>query len=82
MGTPLAPPVANLFLASKEARLMREVSPPLLYARFLMTSWWCKSLVEPNPEHMLWDGLHTMHPNIKLTRESSPCMVDFLDLQI
>ena len=28
MGTPLAPPVANLFLASLEARLMRGVPPP------------------------------------------------------
>ena len=34
MGTPLAPPVANLFLASQEARLMRVVTPPLLYVRY------------------------------------------------
>ena len=82
MGTPLAPPVANLFLASKEARLMREVSPPLLYARFLDDILVVQKLSGAEPEHLLWDGLHTMHPNIKLTRESSPCMVDFLDLQI
>ena len=82
MGTPLAPPVANLFLASKEARLMREVSAPLLYARFLDDILVVQKLGEAEPEHLLWDGLHSMHPNIKLTRESSPCMVDFLDLQI
>ena len=82
MGTPLAPPVANLFLASKEARLMREVSPPLLYARFLDDILVVQKLSGAEPEHLLWDGLHTMHQNIKLTREGSPCMVDFLDLQI
>ena len=74
MGTPLAP--------SKEARLMREVSPPLLYARFLDDILVVQKLGGAEPEHLLWDGLHTMHQNIKLTRESSPCMVDFLDLQI
>lgn len=84
MGTPLAPPVANLFLASHEARLMRTVAPPLLYVRFLddILVVQHSSEVEPEPGHLLWDGLHSMHPDIKLTRESSPSMVDFLDLQI
>ena len=61
---------------------MREVSAPLLYARFLDDILVVQKLGEAEPEHLLWDGLHSMHPNIKLTRESSPCMVDFLDLQI
>lgn len=82
MGTPLAPPVANLFLASLEARLMRGVPPPILYVRFLDDILVVQKLSEAEPEDLLWDGLHTMHPYIRLTRESSPCMVDFLDLQI
>ena len=82
MGTPLAPPVANLFLASQEARLMRVVTPPLLYVRFLDDIFVVQRLSEAEPKHLLWDGLNTMHPDIKLTRESSPSMVDFLDLQI
>ena len=82
MGTPLAPPVANLFLASHEAHLMSVVTPPLLYVRFLDDILVVQKLGEAEPDHLLWDGLHTMHPDIKLTRESSPSMVDFLDLQI
>lgn len=82
MGTPLAPPVANLFLASHEARLMSVVTPPLLYVRYLDDILVVQKLGEAEPEHLLWDGLHTMHPDIKLTRESSPSAVDFLDLQI
>ena len=82
MGTPLAPPVANLFLASHEARLMRVVAPPLLYVRYLDDILAVQLLSETEPEHLLWDGLHALHPDIKLTRERSPSMVDFLDLQI
>ena len=82
MGTPLAPPVANLFLASLEARLMRGVPPPVLYVRFLDDILVVQNLSEAGPEGLLWDGLHAMHPDIRLTRESSPCAVDFLDLQI
>ena len=82
MGTPLAPPVANLFLASLEARLMRGVPPPVLYVRFLDDILVVQNLSETGPEGLLWDGLHAMHPDIRLTRESSPCAVDFLDLQI
>ena len=80
MGTPLAPPVANLFLASHEARLMRVVAPPLLYVRYLDDILAVQLLSETEPEHLLWDGLHALHPDIKLTRERSPSMVDFLDL--
>ena len=82
MGTPLAPPVANLFLASLEARLMRGIPPPVLYVRFLDDILVVQTLSDAAPEGPLWDGLHAMHPDIRLTRESSPCMVDFLDLQI
>ena len=82
MGTPLAPPVANLFLASLEARLMRGVPPPVLYVRFLDDILVVQNLSETGPEALLWDGLHAMHPDIRLTQESSPCAVDFLDLQI
>ena len=82
MGTPLAPPVANLFLASLEARLMSGLPPPTLYVRFLDDILVVQTLSEAEPEDLLWDGLHAMHPDIRLTRESSPCMVDFLDLQI
>ena len=82
MGTPLAPPVANLFLASLEARMMRGVPPPVLYVRFLDDILVVQNLSETGPEGLLWDGLHAMHPDIRLTRESSPCAVDFLDLQI
>ena len=82
MGTPLAPPVANLFLASLEARMMRGVPPPVLYVRFLDDILVVQNLSKTGPEGLLWDGLHAMHPDIRLTRESSPCAVDFLDLQI
>ena len=50
--------------------------------RFLDDILVVQNLSEAGPEGLLWDGLHAMHPDIRLTRESSPCAVDFLDLQI
>ena len=47
-----------------------------------MTFLWCKGLVKPSPSICFGTAFNTMHPDIKLTRESSPSMVDFLDLQI
>ena len=55
MGTPLAPPVANLFLASYEARLMRVVAPPLLYVRFLDDIFVVQKSSETEP--LLWAAL-------------------------
>ena len=83
MGTPLAPPVANLFLASQEARLMRVVTPPLLYVRFLDDIFVVQRLSEAEPKHLLWDGLNTQCTRTSSSRERARhSMVDFLDLQI
>ena len=78
MGTPCAPPVANLFMASLET----GVPKPLLYLRYLDDILTVQTVDEAHPEHVLWDSLYAMHPSIRLTRVSSPCSVDFLDLQI
>lgn len=78
MGTPCAPPVANLFMASLET----GVPKPLLYLRFLDDILTVQTVDAAHPEHVLWDSLFAMHPSIRLTRVSSPCSVDFLDLQI
>ena len=78
MGTPCAPPVANLFMASLETALPK----PLLYLRFLDDILTVQVVDETHPESALWDSLHAMHPSIRLTRERSERAVDFLDLQI
>ena len=78
MGTPCAPPVANLFMAHLEASVPR----PLLYLRFLDDILTVQVVDDAHPEHVLWERLHAMHPSIRLTRVHSPQSVDFLDLQI
>ena len=78
MGTPCAPPVANLFLASLETALPK----PLLYLRFLDDILTVQVVDETHPESTLWDCMHAMHPSIRLTRVRSERAVDFLDLQI
>lgn len=78
MGTPCAPPVANLFMASLEAALPK----PLLYLRFLDDILTVQVVDETHPESALWDSLHAMHPSIRLTRVRSERAVDYLDLQI
>ena len=78
MGTPCAPPVANLFMAHLETM----VPKPLLYLRYLDDILTVQVVDDAHPESALWDSLHAMHPSIRLTRERSECAVDFLDLQI
>ena len=78
MGTPCAPPVANLFLANLEVCVPR----PLLYLRFLDDILTVQVVDDAHPEHVLWERLHAMHPSIRLTCLHSPHSVDFLDLQI
>ena len=80
MGTPLAPPVANLFMANLEAK--HEVIMPLIYKRFLDDIFVDHIVDEHHTGQGFWIAIHAMHPNIKLTRETSAHMVDFLDLQI
>ena len=80
MGTPLAPPVANLFMANLEAK--HEDIMPLIYKRFLDDIFVVQIVDEHHTGQGFWIAIHAMHPNIKLTRETSAHMVDFLDLQI
>ena len=78
MGTPCAPPVANLFMASLETALPK----PLLYLRYLDDILTVQVVDADHPESALWESLHAMHPNIRLTRVRSESAVDYLDLQI
>ena len=78
MGTPCAPPVANLFMASLET----AVPMPLLYLRYLDDVLTVQVVDDAHPEDALWESLHAMHPSIRLTRVRSESAVDFLDLQI
>lgn len=83
MGTPLAPPVANIFMAWLEKKLF-TLHPhlcPMIYVRFLDDI-----LVVQNtslvPHDHLWRELERAHPNIRFTRESSTTSVNFMDLVV
>lgn len=83
MGTPLAPPVANIFMAYLEKRLfMRhpEVHPHI-YVRFL-DDIFVLQISGCVPHCALWRQLDRMHRHIKLTRESSMREIAMLDLVI
>jgi hypothetical protein len=83
MGTPLAPPVANTFMAWLEKRMftLHPQIKPLIYVRYLDDIFvvQVKGMV---PRAHLWTALLGMHPNISLTCMHSPRSVDFLDLVI
>jgi hypothetical protein len=87
MGTPLAPPLANIFMAHLEGKMFM-LSPrivPLLYVRYLddilVVQTSCNRTTSVLNDR-LWGELEHMHPNIHLTRESSPRSVDYLDLVV
>ena len=83
MGTPLAPPVANIFMAFLEERMF-NMSPelkPCFYGRYLDDI-----LVVVRGHEIasaaLWLAMCTMHTDIHLSREVSASSVSFLDLVV
>ena len=83
MGTPLAPPVANIFMASLEERMF-NMSPelkPCFYGRYLDDI-----LVvvrgQQSASAALWLAMCNMHADIHLSREVSASSVSFLDLVV
>jgi hypothetical protein len=83
MGTPLAPPLANTFMAYLEEGLFMENPEvyPRLYGRFL-DDIFVAQVTGCVPHDALWKRLDSMHPFIKLTRESSRIEMNMLDLVI
>lgn len=86
MGTPLAPPLANLFMYYMESThvvpLRVDARRDFLYARFLDDIFVIQDFTNPTVCDGFWKALGSMHLNIKLTRESSRDSVPFLDLVI
>ena len=82
MGTSVAPPYANLYLARLEGRVIAE-SPikPLFYRRFIDDGFfiWTGSRAELDAFLHL---LNSQHPSIRITHEVSDSTVHFLDLNI
>lgn len=83
MGTPLAPPLANIFMAELERRMftLHPYIVPLVYVRFLDDIFVVQFANSRDTPHF-WRLLESMHPNIRLTRESSRVSVAFMDLVI
>lgn len=83
MGTPLAPPLANIFMARlEEITFLYHIRiRPLLYVRYLDDIFVVQYADDPSMPRF-WEKLEGMHPTIKLTRESSSRAMAFLDLVI
>ena len=84
MGTPMAPSLANLFMAWLEEAMM-AASPVLIprefWRRFLDDIF----LLWTNTRHELDDfifHINSFHPSIKFTVNSSPVSLPFLDINI
>ncbi|CAL8470487.1 g10031 [Coccomyxa elongata] len=83
MGTPLAPPLANIFMAYLEKKTFasRPGLCPVMYGRFLDDIFYVQVL-KNIPYHVLRKALGNMHPSIRLTFKSSPIETEMLDLVI
>lgn len=83
MGTPLAPPIANIFMAYLEKKTFssRPGLCPVIYVRFLDDIFYLQVL-KNIPYDVLRKALGNMHPSIRLTFKSSPIEIDVLDLVI
>lgn len=83
MGTPLAPPVANIFMAWLEKKLFMKYPYvyPRLYLRFL-DDIFVLQISGCIPNGLLLRRMGRMHPQIKLTCESSCSEIAMLDLVI
>jgi hypothetical protein len=83
MGTPLAPPIANIFMAFLEKRtfLSRRGLCPVIYVRFL-DDIFVLQILKNIPYDVLRKALCNMHPSIKLTFQSSLIEIAMLDLVI
>ena len=83
MGTPLAPPLANIFMAHLEKKTFasRPGLCPVMYGRFLDDIFYVQVL-KNIPYHVLRKALGNMHASIKLTFKSSPIELEMLDLVI
>jgi len=82
MGTPVAPPYANLFLAKLEIDSFAKISTqPIYFRRFIDDGL----MIWDGPEEELNKFLHLMntsYPSIKITHTPLSNTVDFLDLAI
>lgn len=83
MGTPLAPPLANIFMADLEKKTFasRQGLRPVIYGRFLDDIFYAQVLKKIQFE-VLRKALGNMHPSIMLTFKSSPVEMDILDLVV
>lgn len=86
MGTPLAPPLANIFMASLEKKLFtsRWGIQPAIYKRFLDDIFYAQVYTPWTsiPFGALQQALGDMHPAIRLTFATSKIELPMLDLVI
>ncbi|KAL8621990.1 hypothetical protein ACOMHN_035518 [Nucella lapillus] len=86
MGTPLAPAVANLFMAWLEERLLLLDSSPVpvsaeFWRRFIDDIFVLWRHSDEDLEQFI-DHLNSFHPTITFTSESSSSKISFLDIEI
>ena len=80
MGSPLAPTLANLFLAELEQGWMGEQFSPLFYSRYVDD---CICVFDNVDKiHKFHEYLNRQHPNLKFTTEVGNNKLPFLDVFI
>ncbi|KAL8584170.1 hypothetical protein ACOMHN_034856 [Nucella lapillus] len=84
MGTPLAPAVANLFMAWLEERLLDSSPVPVsaeFWGRFIDDIFVLWRHSDEDLEQFI-DRLNSFHPTIKFTYEFSGSKLSFLEIEI
>ena len=84
MGTPMAPSVANLFMASLEEDMLQNSPVPVnkdLYKRFIDDIFLLWTGSDEDLDTFL-DYINTIHPTIKFTHQASRESVSFLDISL
>ena len=82
MGTPLAPTLANLFMATLEERFLKtQDKQPLIYKRYIDDIFivWTHSMAD---FQTFFANLNGFHPTIKYEYSISETSIDYLDITI
>ena len=83
MGSPLAPTLANLFLAHHEQTWINNNNAPFMYCRYV-DDIFCifEGNTNSNRHHNFLEFLNTRHDNLRFTVEIGPNCIPFLDVNV
>ena len=81
MGSPLAPTLANLFLAHLENDFLKSCDAPIAYWRYVDDIFCVFDVSKQKPDTFL-NLLNSQHDNLSFTIDVGPKALPFLDIQV